>query len=223
MTLNELQQLQSEISIPEVSVDIWKDKYVHLSTKQMDNARYILITVTDNLIQKKIDLSSTVNIRIKKPDGKAIFDEATIIEDGRVLVKLTDQIVAVSGCAEMDLQIQNGDNVISTNIIHLDILSTPYPNTTILSTDEFNVLDQTIAEGKRINEELKEKETVLDKALEDINNNTVTLKNILEDIGIITSAETDIQLYFDEVDSPFYEAEMQLYFDEVEMVDITIN
>ena len=199
MTLNELQQLQSEISIPEISVDIWKDKYVHLSTKQMDNARYILITVTDNLIQKKIDLSSTVNIRIKKPDGKAIFDEATIIEDGRVLVKLTDQIVAVSGCAEMDLQIQNGDNVISTNIIHLDILSTPYPNSTIISTDEFDVLNQVIAESKKINEELNEKETIWDTELNEMNNKITELEKKIT-VGNVVAVETDMAVYFDDVE-----------------------
>ena len=199
MTLNELQQLQSEISIPEISVDIWKDKYVHLSTKQMDNARYILITVTDNLIQKKIDLSSTVNIRIKKPDGKAIFDEATIIEDGRVLVKLTDQIVAVSGCAEMDLQIQNGDNVISTNIIHLDILSTPYPNSTIISTDEFDVLNQVIAESKKINEELNEKETIWDTELNEMNNKITELEKKVT-VGNVVAVETDMAVYFENVE-----------------------
>lgn len=199
MTLNELQQLQSEISIPEISVDIWKDKYVHLSTKQMDNARYILITVTDNLIQKKIDLSSTVNVRIKKPDGKAIFDEATIIEDGRVLVKLTDQIVAVSGCAEMDLQIQNGDNVISTNIIHLDILSTPYPNSTIISTDEFDVLNQVIAESKKINEELNEKETIWDTELNEMNNKITELEKKVT-VGNVVAVETEYSLYFDNVE-----------------------
>lgn len=199
MTLNELQQLQSEISIPEISVDIWNDKYVHLSTKQMDNARYILITVTDNLIQKKIDLSSTVNIRIKKPDGKAIFDEATIIEDGRVLVKLTDQIVAVSGCAEMDLQIQNGDNVISTNIIHLDILSTPYPNSTIISTDEFDVLNQAIIESKKINEELNEKETIWDTELNEMNNKITELEKKIT-VGNVVAVETDMAVYFDEVE-----------------------
>ena len=198
MTLNELQQLQSEISIPEISVDIWKDKYVHLSTKQMDNARYILITVTDNLIQKKIDLSSTVNVRIKKPDGKAIFDEATIIEDGRVLVKLTDQIVAVSGCAEMDLQIQNGDNVISTNIIHLDILSTPYPNSTIISTDEFDVLNQVIAESKKINEELNEKETIWDTELNEMNNKITELEKKVT-VGNVVAVETDMAVYFENV------------------------
>ena len=199
MTLNELQQLQSEISIPEISVDIWKDKYVHLSTKQMDNARYILITVTDNLIQKKIDLSSTVNIRIKKPDGKAIFDEATIIEDGRVLVKLTDQIVVVSGCAEMDLQIQNGDNVISTNIIHLDILSTPYPNSTIISTDEFDVLNQVIAESKKINEELNEKEIIWDTELNEMNNKITELEKKVT-VGNVVAVETDMAVYFDDVE-----------------------
>ena len=199
MTLNELQQLQSEISIPEISVDIWKDKYVHLSTKQMDNARYILITVTDNLIQKKIDLSSTVNVRIKKPDGKAIFDEATIIEDGRVLVKLTDQIVAVSGCAEMDLQIQNGDNVISTNIIHLDILSTPYPNSTIISTDEFDVLNQAITESKKINEELNEKETIWDTELNEMNNKITELEKKIT-VGNVVAVETDMAVYFDDVE-----------------------
>ena len=199
MTLNELQQLQSEISIPEISVDIWKDKYVHLSTKQMDNARYILITVTDNLIQKKIDLSSTVNVRIKKPDGKAIFDEATIIEDGRVLVKLTDQIVAVSGCAEMDLQIQNGDNVISTNIIHLDILSTPYPNSTIISTDEFDVLNQAIIESKKINEELNEKETIWDTELNEMNNKITELEKKIT-VGNVVAVETDMAVYFDDVE-----------------------
>ena len=198
MTLNELQQLQSEISIPEISVDIWKDKYVHLSTKQMDNARYILITVTDNLIQKKIDLSSTVNVRIKKPDGKAIFDEATIIEDGRVLVKLTDQIVAVSGCAEMDLQIQNGDNVISTNIIHLDILSTPYPNSTIISTNEFDVLNQVIAESKKINEELNEKETIWDTELNEMNNKITELEKKIT-VGNVVAVETDMAVYFENV------------------------
>ena len=199
MTLNELQQLQSEISIPEISVDIWKDKYVHLSTKQMDNARYILITVTDNLKQKKIDLSSTVNVRIKKPDGKAIFDEATIIEDGRVLVKLTDQIVAVSGCAEMDLQIQNGENVISTNIIHLDILSTPYPNSTIISSDEFDVLNQVIAESKKINEELNEKETIWDTELNEMNNKITELEKKIT-VGNVVAVETDMAVYFDDVE-----------------------
>lgn len=167
MKLNELKELQKQFYIPEISVDFIIDNYVHVTSKELDNSRYILVTVTESGILKIFDETYSVSLRLLKPDGKAVLNECQLVDDGRVLITLTDQINAVSGCAVADIMFQKGNLVYSTKKIHIDITSAPYPNSTILSSSELNLLTdalKTVEEGfgtVQVSEIEPEKESVV--------------------------------------------------------------
>lgn len=158
MTKSELEELQLHISIPELTVDLWEDKYCHISAKQMDNARHILVTVTEHGIPKTFTDETTVNVRVRKPDGSEVYNPCELIEDGRILIHLTEQILAVSGCAEMDLQFIKGSKIYSTKNMHIDIVSTPYPNSAISSSYEFDALNRQIEHLESVESDIKSSE-----------------------------------------------------------------
>lgn len=161
MTLEELDELQQKYKIPEVSVDILEDQYCFVSAKEKDNARYLLITVTEYGIPKVFSYEKNpvfVYTRVRKPDGNAVFDTCSLLPDGRVLVHLTEQILAVAGCAEMDLlfsehvltklaDVKDEYTICSTKNIHLDITPMPYsPDTMIEFYDSAQIGVVTTAE-----------------------------------------------------------------------------
>ena len=147
MTLNDLEQLSSRYIIPQVSVDFIRDSYVNIPSKQMDNARYVLITCTENGIIKKINPLWSAFIRLKKSDENIVYNSCEIInETGQVLVTLTEQILAASGKAKADIQFLTDENMIySTKLFYLDVGETPYNNNELVSTYEFNAFNSALS------------------------------------------------------------------------------
>ncbi len=147
MTSEELKQLQDAIYIPEIKVDFVETKYARVFMKQLDTARYLLVTVTENGATKNMS-DWNVTLRMLKADGTNIFNSSNIqfIDDGRLLIEMTEQMLAVSGCAIADLEFNKGDDIYKTMNFHIDIESLPYPNDTITSTNEYNELNSTIFE-----------------------------------------------------------------------------
>ena len=158
MTLDELNQIKSNYKVIEITVDFINPSYNISRAKHLDNARYILCTLTENGIPRKVKVSEDARVRITKPDNTSVYNDCDVITDGRVLITLTEQILAVQGNAIADIQLINNDTSIiySTQnfVIHIDDTAVDYG--AIESTNEFIALNKIFQEFnsiRRITEE----------------------------------------------------------------------
>ena len=182
MTLKELDSLSEKYKIPVISVDFLNHSYHTVQSKQLDNSSYLICTFTENGIPRGVNPDEIARLRLEKPDKTYVYNECETIEDGRILVTLTEQILAVNGKAQCDIQLTSADGIIYSTknfIIHID--STPYPLDAIKSSDEFDALNDIIArEGERIKivEELEQTVTENEAVRNENENDRISSENI---------------------------------------------
>lgn len=163
----ELNELKSKYYIPEITVDFYNDSYTSISSKQLDNARYILCLLTENGISRSVSSLETAKIRMKKPDNTYIYNDCEVTENGFVLIHLTEQMMAKEGIGICDIQLISSDgDIYSTQTFCVSIGNLPYPLDAIESTDDLSSVNELLA---------KEKERL--KAVEELNNSIQTAEN----------------------------------------------
>lgn len=181
MTLKELDSLSEKYKIPVISVDFLNHSYHTVQSKQLDNSRYLICTLTENGIPRGVKPDEIARLRLEKPDKTYVYNECETIEDGRILVTLTEQILAVKGKAQCDIQLTSKSGIIySTKNFIINIDSTPYPLDAIESSDEFNALNDIIArEGERIKivEELEQTVTENEAVRNENESNRISSEN----------------------------------------------
>ncbi len=182
MTLKELDSLSEKYKIPAISVDFLNHSYHTVQSKQLDNSRYLICTLTENGIPRAVRPDEIARLRLEKPDKTYVYNECETIEDGRILVTLTEQILAAKGKAQCDIQLTSINGIIySTKNFIINIDSVPYPLDAIESSDEFDALNDIIArEGERIKivEELEQTVTENETVRNENENNRITSENI---------------------------------------------
>lgn len=162
MTLTELDEIKKNYKVLELAVDFINPSYNISRAKHLDNSRYIVCTLTENGIPRNVKADEVARIRLQKPDKTYVYNECDVIEDGRVLITLTEQILAVEGNAVCDIQLVNEQTAVvySTKNFIINIDKTAVDNSVIASSNEFDALNRLIATNKKINEELKANEKV---------------------------------------------------------------
>lgn len=148
MTIDELNQIKSNYKVIEITVDFINPSYNISRAKHLDNARHILCTLTEDGIPRKVKSSEDARVRITKPDNTSVYNDCEVITDGRVLITLTEQILAVRGNAIADIQLINNNTgvIYSTQnfVIHID--DTAVDNSVMESTNEFDALNNLLKE-----------------------------------------------------------------------------
>lgn len=144
-------------TIARISLDIYNNNYIMVNAKQADiYSRFIEVTVTEKgkplILDKEM---TTVHVRCSKPDGTYVYSqEAKITDDGKVMVKLEQQMLTVYGQCYLDLtllQYSETDestestprykvSVLSTMGFYLNVVQQPINPTVVISTNDFNVL-----------------------------------------------------------------------------------
>ena len=125
-----------------------------LNAKQGDTGRGIRATVTiDGQVCRFT--SEEVNVFIRKPDGKLIYNTCEI-EGGNIVATLTNQALAVPGRLQAELEILSGEERISTPIALIDVLPTNIDGKAIESTNEFGRYETIIKEMNTAEAERKE-------------------------------------------------------------------
>lgn len=135
--------------------------------KQSDaNSRFINVTCTDHGKKVFIDKDYvSAFIRMKKSDGAYVYNNAEVLDDGTVLVTLTQQILVVYGKQTADIvllatpdvtsdELNNlksvndfgNVSVISVMPFYLIVQSSSVDNSIITSTNEFDALTKATAE-----------------------------------------------------------------------------
>lgn len=138
-----------------ITLDLCTKNIVSINAKQYDKqSRYVEINCIDK--GQKFDLSNSyAYIRFKKPDGNAVFNKCNI-DNGNIIVELTEQMLAVPGKAIADILILEVDindlsdistvksSVLSTMTFNINIIASAIDNSEIESSYEFNALNEAL-------------------------------------------------------------------------------
>lgn len=92
-----------------------------------------------------------VNVRMKKPDGKTVYNPALGLSSDRstVYVAVTPQMTAAYGSGIATIEIAALDEIAGTAPLVLDIDRNPVPNESIASSDEYRTVYELIAAAEK--------------------------------------------------------------------------
>lgn len=163
--------------------------------KQGDNTRYLLF----NLLDKEMPFSlvgRTVRVYAKKPDGTNVFNDLAIVdaENGQAELQLTTQMLAVAGNVSMELVIYEGTKILSTTIFILIVRGTNRNDSAVISTNEFSVLTNALADVNDALTDMGDLQTVLDDvndALADISDLQTVLDGKVDNSQVLTNVPVD--------------------------------
>lgn len=144
-----------------INLDFYKTKMITVDAKQYDkSSRYLLISCYNQGTFFKFNNSShSVYVRYKKPDEYPVFNSCSITDDGNILIELTEQMLSVPGICSADLIIVNKSNIssdkeavitddndlkniLSTMKFYVNVIPTPFQNSEIESSYEFDALNE---------------------------------------------------------------------------------
>lgn len=162
MTLTELNEIKQNYKVLDLAVDFINPSYNISRAKHLDTARYIICTLTENGIPRTVKTNEAARIRLQKPDRTYVYNDCDILEDGRVFITLTEQILAVEGNAVCDIQLTDEETgiIYSTKNFIINIDKTAVNNSVMESSNEFGALNSLIAGNKKLNDELKANEDI---------------------------------------------------------------
>ena len=167
------------------------NNFVQVPAVQGDGneTRYCEIELIENGVQYVVD-STTMSVLITgtKPDGKEIWNVCEITSEGYIKVHITYQMTAVAGRGIYQITIYQKDKNNQLKSFPFFILVTPaaYDPGYIISTDEFEALEQYTTAAVRAAERCEE-------IFEDI--------SLIGTIGVMEIDRTDGHLYFKKADS----------------------
>lgn len=150
-------------SITNFNIDFYDKKYVLINAKQFDkHSRFLSITCYNHGdIYPLYSGEHAAYIRYKKPDGYSVFNFCEINNKGKIIIELTEQMIAVDGICYADLVIVNKgeanvnadtgeivavDNatVLSTMTFCIDVSESAVKNSEIESSYEYSGLNSTL-------------------------------------------------------------------------------
>lgn len=116
-----------------------------VKAKQGDSGRGLIATLT-NAGELVSAVNNSCRVYAKKPDGTIVYATCEVNSDGKVLVEFTTQMLAAVGTIQLELEMQQGTNLVTTPILNLVVMPTNIDDGAIPSTDEYTVLQGLIAQ-----------------------------------------------------------------------------
>lgn len=147
-----------------INVDFYDKKYILINAKQLDkNSRFLSVTCYNHGELYPINNGEhAAYVRYRKTDNYGVFNNCNINNKGKIIVELTEQMLASIGVCYADLVIINkGDanvdpstgeineiienaSILSTMTFCIDVSEVPVTNSEIESTYEFTLLNSTL-------------------------------------------------------------------------------
>lgn len=141
-----------------------KRERIYIDAKQGDDAsRFIRAIFTEHGKNFAANNTMSASIRCLKPDGKSVFNPATINTDGTVTAELTKQMLAVAGVVTADITLTDANgNVLSTVTFMIRVEPAP-EGKAINSSNELLVLKELF---EKADNAVNIASTIADKATE---------------------------------------------------------
>lgn len=150
-----------------INIDFYDKKYILINAKQLDRkSRFLSITCYNHGEPCSFNNGEhSAYIRYKKADNNGVFNLCEIDRRGRIIVELTEQMLAADGICCADLVIvdkgnakvdaQTGEiigienaSILSTMPIHIDVTGVAVENSDIESSYEFNGLNTALEKAE---------------------------------------------------------------------------
>ena len=155
--------------IKEINVDFHNTRYIQVNAKQCDtSSRFISVTCYNQGSIFPIDnIYNHAYIRYRKSDYLDVFNSCDITEDGKILIELTEQMLAFDGKCYADVIIVHNEpipissiventgklisnentGVLSTMLFCINVIETALDNSEIESTNEYDALNELLIEA----------------------------------------------------------------------------
>ena len=154
-------------TITDINVDFYDKKYILINAKQLDKkSRFLSVTCYNHGTLFPINSGEhSAYIRYKKSDDYSVFNFCEIDYKGKILVELTEQMLASDGICYADLVIVNkGEanvdtntgkivaiddaSVLSTMTFCIDVSETAVENSEIESSNEYHGLSELLMKAE---------------------------------------------------------------------------
>lgn len=131
--------------IKKVKLDIDREYVNEINVMQKDSARAILFSLYANGSNYSLS-GKTVRAWGVKPDKTKIFVDLTVVNasNGTCKLRLTNNMLAVKGQLKLMLTIAEGEDILSTIPLVINIAETLKDDNAIESTNEFTALDSSL-------------------------------------------------------------------------------
>lgn len=152
-----------------INLEINKDLYDPIKVKQNDTARCLLFRILDNGVPFSLE-NKNVRCFGKKPDGKEIYNDMSITNatKGECELRLTSGALSAPGILQLEIEIKENEDTISTFILDVDIKKSLRSNSSIESSNEYTVIEKIIGTMKEWIEKTKEAIKKVDEAIKKI-------------------------------------------------------
>lgn len=153
---------------------------VHLV--QYDNTLPIVaVALTANGQAYTVPTGAAVNVRMRKPDGKYVYDPALgVSEDAQTAyIAVTLQMAAAWGKAPAVIEIVVNGNVAATGTFICDISENPVPESAIESSDEWMTIEQILQQ--------------VEEAAAVVRQNAQNLQNLTDNLEAVQNAAANAQ------------------------------
>lgn len=125
----------------QVTAELYQEHVVPvLNAKQFDTGRGVDITLTDCGAVVVPSAGEQLRLYCKKPDNTVSYISGSL-SGNAVRVRFTNQLLAVEGIVECELQVGTGSTMVSTPVFNVLVLPSNYDASAIISSDEFTALD----------------------------------------------------------------------------------
>ncbi len=125
----------------QVTAELYQEHVVPvLNAKRFDTGRGVDITLTDCGAVVVPAAGEQLRLYCKKPDGTISYISGTL-SGNAVRVRFTNQLLAVEGIVECELQVGTGSTMVSTPVFNVLVLPSNYDASAIISSNEYTALD----------------------------------------------------------------------------------
>ena len=160
-------------AVANINVDFYDKKYISINSKQLDKkTRFLSVTCYSH--GELCPLNSgehSAYIRYRKPDGYTVFNFCDINIKGKIIVELTEQMLAVAGTCYTDLVVVNkgcavvdkntgeittinDSGILSTMPFYVSVSETSFENSIVESSYEYNGLNELLERAEADYEEV---------------------------------------------------------------------
>ena len=165
--------------IRKIDIEIDREYINYTSVRQNDSARAILFHLHANGTDYPL---ANRNVRAwgVKPDGTKVFIDLEVVSaiEGKCKLRLTNNILAKVGELRLMLTIMEGDDILSTSPISIDIKESLKDDEAVESTNEFTALENSLKSVEKWDEYFKETSGKIEEKYTERLNNKVDLQNV---------------------------------------------
>lgn len=151
------------------------------------NARKIAVILLLNKQPYTIPAGTTARIKYYKPDGNEVLNDCTI-EDGKVIVTYTPQMLAVSGTGKGEIVLSKSDSELKSATFYTKIVPAVFKTDGVISDKEFLSMAKVLSDIEKASDKAEENAMIAQTAASTADAATQNANNAIENAQNATAA-----------------------------------